>query len=113
VGEVLRGELDFRGVVFADDLTMEGASAVGGVVARAEAALEAGCDVLPVCNRRASVVELIDGLKSRPGPASQLRILRMRGRDAPDREALLASREFRQGRDWLARCERPPELVLS
>ena len=113
VGEVLRGELDFRGVVFADDLTMEGASAVGGVVARAEAALEAGCDVLPVCNRRASVVELIDGLKSRPGPASQLRILRMRGRDAPDREALLASREYRQGRDWLARCERPPELVLS
>jgi beta-N-acetylhexosaminidase len=113
VGEVLRGELDFRGVVFADDLTMEGASAVGGVVARAEAALEAGCDVLPVCNRRASVVELIDGLKSRPGPASQLRIVRMRGRDAPDREALLASHEYRQGRDWLARCQRPPELVLS
>jgi beta-N-acetylhexosaminidase len=113
VGEVLRGELDFRGVVFADDLTMEGASAMGGVVARAEAALEAGCDVLPVCNRRASVVELIDGLKSRPGPASQLRILRMRGRDAPDREALLASPEYRQSREWLARCERPPELVLS
>lgn len=113
VGEVLRGELDFRGVVFADDLTMEGASAMGGVVARAEAALEAGCDVLPVCNRRASVVELIDGMKSRPGPASQMRILRMRGRDAPDREALIASREYRECRDWLARCERPPELVLS
>ncbi len=38
VGDILRGELDFRGVVFADDLTMEGASAMGGVVARAEAA---------------------------------------------------------------------------
>jgi beta-N-acetylhexosaminidase len=113
VAEVLRGELDFRGVVFADDLTMEGASAMGGVVARAEAALEAGCDVLPVCNRRASVVELIDGLKSRPGPASQMRIVRMRGREAPDREALLASREYLDCRDWLARCERPPELVLS
>jgi beta-N-acetylhexosaminidase len=113
VGEILRGELDFRGVVFADDLTMEGASAMGGVVARAEAALEAGCDVLPVCNRRASVVELIDGMKSRPGPASQIRVLRMRGRDAPDRETLLASREYHQCREWLARCERPPELVLS
>ncbi len=46
------GELDFRGVVFADDLTMEGASTMGGVVERAEAAIAAGCDVLPVCNRR-------------------------------------------------------------
>jgi beta-N-acetylhexosaminidase len=113
VGEVLRGELDFRGVVFADDLTMEGASVMGGVVARAEAALEAGCDVLPVCNRRASVIELIDGLKSLPGPASQMRIRLMRGKDAPGREALLASREYRECRDWLARCDRPPELTLS
>lgn len=113
VAEILRGEMDFRGVVFADDLTMEGASVMGGVVARAEAALDAGCDVLPVCNRRASVIELIDGLKSQPGPASQMRVLRMRGREAPDREALLASREYQQARDWLARCGRPPELVLS
>ncbi|MCC6632395.1 MAG: beta-N-acetylhexosaminidase [Gammaproteobacteria bacterium] len=113
VGDILRGELDFRGVVFADDLTMEGASIMGGVVARAEAALEAGCDVLPVCNRRASVVELLDGLTSRPGPASQLRILRMRGRDAVDRQSLAANPEYRECREWLARCERPPELVLS
>ena len=113
VGEVLRGELDFRGVIFADDLTMEGASVMGGVVARAEAALDAGCDVLPVCNRRASVIELIDGLKSQPGPASQMRVLRMRGRDAPDRASLQASAEYRQCREWLARCQRPPELVLS
>ncbi|MEO6081071.1 MAG: beta-N-acetylhexosaminidase [Steroidobacteraceae bacterium] len=113
VGEVLRGEFDFRGVVFADDLTMEGASVMGGVVSRAEAALEAGCDVLPVCNRRASVIEVIDGLKTLPGPASQLRILRMRGKDAPDRATLLASREYNECRDWLARCERPPELTLT
>jgi len=113
VGEILRGELDFRGVVFADDLTMEGATVMGGVVARAEAALEAGCDVLPVCNRRASVVELIDGLRHKPGPASQLRILRMRGRDSADRQVLAASREYQECRNWLARCERAPELVLS
>ena len=113
VGEILRGELDFRGVVFADDLTMEGATVMGGVVARAEAALEAGCDVLPVCNRRASVIELLDGLRHKPGPASQLRILRMRGRDAADRQSLVAMREYQDCRGWLARCERAPELVLD
>jgi beta-N-acetylhexosaminidase len=113
VGEVLRGDLDFKGVVFADDLTMEGASAMGGIVARAEAALEAGCDVLPVCNRRASVVELLGGLTVLPGPASQMRILRMRGRDAPDRATLLASREYREARELLLRSDRPPELTLT
>jgi beta-N-acetylhexosaminidase len=113
IGEVLRGELDFRGVIFADDLTMEGASGMGSVVARAEAALEAGCDVLPVCNRRESVIELLDGLKSKPGPASQLRILRMRGKDSPDRAALLASEAHRKSVECLARCARAPELTLS
>jgi beta-N-acetylhexosaminidase len=110
---VLRGELEFRGVVFADDLTMEGASAMGGVVARAEAALEAGCDVLPVCNRRSSVIELLDGLKHLPGPASLLRLLRMRGKDALNRTELLVSTPYTSCQEWLARCERPPELILS
>ncbi|HTQ36454.1 MAG TPA: beta-N-acetylhexosaminidase [Steroidobacteraceae bacterium] len=113
VGDILRGELDFRGVVFADDLTMEGAVAMGGVVARAEAALAAGCDVLPVCNRRDSVIALLDGLKSQPGPASQMRLLRMRGKEAPGRQELMASKKYQQARECLARCERPPELVLS
>jgi beta-N-acetylhexosaminidase len=113
VGDILRTELDFRGVVFADDLTMEGASIMGGVVERAEAAMAAGCDVLPVCNRRASVIALLDGLKSRPGPASQMRILRMRGKESPSRAELLASSEYQQCLGWLERCSRPPELTLT
>jgi beta-N-acetylhexosaminidase len=113
VTDFLRGELGFGGVVFADDLTMEGASAVGGIVARAEAALAAGCDVLPVCNSRASVITLLDGLRTVPGPASQARVRLMRGREAPDRAQLQASAQYRQCREWLARCERPPELTLT
>jgi beta-N-acetylhexosaminidase len=113
VTEILRGELGFRGVVFADDLTMEGASVVGGIIERAEAALAAGCDVLPVCNRRDSVTALLDGMRTVPGPASQARVRLMRGREAPAREQLLASAPWRQGRDLLARCGRPPELTLT
>lgn len=113
VGDLLRGELHFKGVVFADDLSMAGAGAMGHIVARAEAALAAGCDILPVCNDRASVVQLIDGLPVTPGPASQLRILRMRGKDAPSREELATTPQYLACMEWLARCARPPELILD
>jgi hypothetical protein len=48
-----------------------------------------------------------------PGPASQARIRLMRGREAPGREALMACANWQQCRQWLARCDRPPELTLS
>jgi beta-N-acetylhexosaminidase len=47
--DLLRGELDYRGVVFSDDLGMQAARGVGGLVKRARAALEAGCDAVLTC----------------------------------------------------------------
>ena len=63
VQNALREELRFEGAVFTDDLSMGGAAEYGDIVARASAALAAGCDVLPVCNDRASVAKLLDGLE--------------------------------------------------
>jgi beta-N-acetylhexosaminidase len=110
---VLRGDLRFQGAVFSDDLSMAGAAAAGDIVTRAERALAAGCDVLPVCNNPASVVTLLDQLKVEPEPASQLRVVRMRGRDGPSREVLMASDEWRIGQEALARSAAAPALNLE
>jgi beta-N-acetylhexosaminidase len=78
--ELLRGRLGFDGMIFSDDLSMEGASVAGGVVQRAEAALAAGCDMVLVCNAPQAASEVLDGLKG--GPLDRARAQRMRVRGA-------------------------------
>ncbi len=110
---LLRTEMRFQGVVFADDLSMAGAASVGGIVERAERALAAGCDVLPVCNHRPSVELLLDGFKAPADPASALRRVRLRGKPSPDPQALRASSLWQAAQQALARTETPPDLRLA
>lgn len=110
---ILRDELRFQGVVFADDLSMVGAAAVGGIVERAERALAAGCDVLPVCNHRPSAIAVIEGLKAAPDPVAALRRVRLRGRLQQSIEALHASERWRMAQQTLDRCSAPPDLRLA
>jgi beta-N-acetylhexosaminidase len=114
IRDVLRGELRFQGVVFADDLSMKGAAAYGDIVTRARQALAAGCDMLPVCNHRPSVIELLDQLDCEPQPASSLRLVRLHGRaGAPSHAALKARPEWAHARELLARMSAAPTLTLD
>jgi beta-N-acetylhexosaminidase len=62
IKQILRQELNFDGVVFSDDLSMQGAVQMGGIVQRAELAIEAGCDMVLVCNDTNGAAKVIDGL---------------------------------------------------
>ena len=79
--EVLRGRLGFDGMIFSDDLSMEGASVAGGPREHALAALEAGCDMVLLCNAPQSAAGLLDALKGRG--LDPRRAERMRGRGTP------------------------------
>jgi len=90
IAEILRREYAFDGLVFSDDLSMEGAKVAGGVVERAQAALVAGCDMVLVCNDLAAADELINGLNAlHVAPVSPKRVaLLARPAPAASRAAL-------------------------
>ncbi|MCK5640229.1 MAG: beta-N-acetylhexosaminidase, partial [Gammaproteobacteria bacterium] len=86
--DVLRKRLEFQGLIFSDDLNMEGASVAGDYVARAEAALHAGCDMVLMCNNRPAARQLLDGLKIDENPVLSTRLARMHGRHPLSRDQL-------------------------
>jgi len=95
LNQVLRNKLEFQGVIFSDDLSMEGASVAGDIVDRAKAALKAGCDMVLVCNDPGSASRVLDNLGEHNDPIAHVRFARMHGRHFVNRRQLLKGVEWR------------------
>lgn len=78
--DILRSQLGFEGVIFSDDLSMKGAEVVGGYYQRAEAAINAGCDMVLVCNHPKEGQELAEQFDFDCDPKSAERLLAMKGK---------------------------------
>lgn len=90
---MLRESLGFKGCIFSDDLSMAGAHEAGDPRARAKAALAAGCDMLLVCNDRASALDVLDACRD----VQSRRPAKLRyGRARPDLDALSALGRWRR-----------------
>ena len=113
IQEVLRRRMDFQGVVFSDDLSMAAANVGGGYAERAALALDAGCDMILVCNNPGGAEQVLASLKDYCEPVSQARMARMHGRGHPDMTQVHEDPRWRQAIDSLNLLEAEESLDLE
>jgi beta-N-acetylhexosaminidase len=113
ISQYLRGELGFKGAVISDDLSMTGASVAGSAAERVRLALEAGCDLVLLCNAPEQVPGVLDAMKGYVNPSAQLRLTRLHGRGDFDWESLHASADWQKASSLVASLGTRPKLTLE
>jgi len=113
IQQVLRQQLHFDGIVFSDDLSMSGAAAVGGYTERAKVSLQAGCDMLLVCNNPQGADDVLDYLNDYNNPVSQLRLVRLHGRPQVKNNKLFGSDQWIKSIGSLQSFRQETELMQS
>jgi beta-N-acetylhexosaminidase len=89
--DVLRRQLCFQGAIFSDDLNMEAARYAGDYARRAATALNAGCDMVLICNNPNGAADALTRLGGYEAPASEIRLARLHGQQHTRNDALRAS----------------------
>jgi beta-N-acetylhexosaminidase len=113
IQDQLRNQLRFDGAVFCDDLSMKATRQFGSMAARARLALEAGCDMILVCNDRPAASATVAALRDYSNPLSLVRLARLHGTEHGLRETLLASEQWQEAREALAHLQDRPPLELD
>jgi beta-N-acetylhexosaminidase len=92
---------------------MVGASAVGSVAKRVGLALEAGCDLVLVCNSPEQIPSVLESLRGYVNPTAQLRLTRLHGSGELDWHGLHASSEWRRASALVEPLRARPKLRLE
>ena len=109
----LRSRVGFGGAVFCDDLSMKATAAYGSMPKRALRALQAGCDMVLVCNDRNAAQQAVAALNDYLNPLSLVRLARLHGTGQITRKSLLASDEWQLASSAVARWSERPTLELG
>ncbi|AUT67712.1 MULTISPECIES: beta-N-acetylhexosaminidase [Paraburkholderia] len=102
IQDILRTKLGFEGAIFSDDLSMEAARQGGTLTQAATAALEAGIDMVLICNQPDEAGKVLDALRFMPSEESRQRLERMRPRgDALSWAQLMDEPQYQQAQALL------------
>ena len=111
--DILRKRLNFQGVIFSDDLSMEAAGIAGDFGSRAQQALEAGCDMVLVCNHPEGVADVVQQLQGYNNPTSQMRLIRMHGKRETTYSELHNSYEWKQISAKIGELDQSPWMEMD
>jgi beta-N-acetylhexosaminidase len=113
IQQELRSRVGFDGAIFCDDLSMQATRDYGSMATRARLALEAGCDMILVCNDRPAAEKAVASLRDYSNPLSLVRLARLHGTGHLLRETLYASEEWASANAILEKGTAPPQLELD
>ncbi len=84
IKDVLRSQCQYKGVIFSDDLNMAGAKFAGNPAQRAIVALDAGCDLLLVCNDQNAAGEVLDAVNGYKRTFAAAMVPKLKRKISPD-----------------------------
>ena len=109
----LRERVGFGGAVFSDDLSMKATRDYGSMADRARLALDAGCDMIIVCNDRNAAHQAVEAARDHTNPLSLVRLARLHGKGKVDRGKLLAGDEWQAVSERFRHWQDRPEFHLD